>query len=84
VLINLAPCSLCRPSNAIVLVTLPRAQNIAKFLQRTSDKLCLLPQVRGQVSVRVADSDEGSLEGILKGFGRAGRGSVDVVYASEL
>jgi hypothetical protein len=66
------------------LVTLSSPKSIREFLQRTSDKLGLLPQVGGQVSVCVADSDEGGLEGVLESFGRTGGGSVDVVDTSEL
>jgi len=66
------------------LVTLASPQSIRELLQRRSDELGLLPQVGGQVSVCVADSDEGSLQGVLEGLGRTGGGSVNVVDTSEL
>lgn len=66
------------------LVSLTSSKNITELLQRTPDELGLLPQVGGQVSVCVADSDEGGLEGVLKGLGRAGGGCVDVVDTGKL
>ena len=66
------------------LVTLSSPESIRKLLQRTSDKFSLLPQVGGQVSVCVADGDEGGLQGVLERFGRTGGGSVDIIDASEL
>lgn len=66
------------------LVSLPRAQDVTELLQRTPDELGLLPQVRSEVSVGVADSDEGGLEGVLQGLGGAGRGGVDIVDACKL
>lgn len=66
------------------LVFLASTENITKLLQRTSDKLGLLPQVGGQVSVCVTDSDEGGLEGVLEGLGGAGRGGVNVVDTGKL
>jgi hypothetical protein len=66
------------------LVSLASAQNITEFLQRTSDKLRLLPQVGSQVSVCVSDSNEGSLQSVLESLGRTGRGCVDIVDTSKL
>jgi len=66
------------------LVSLARSENITKLLQRTSDELGLLPQVRCEVSICVSDGDEGGLEGVLKGLGGTGGGSVDIVNTSEL
>lgn len=66
------------------LVSLASSENITKLLQRTPDKLGLLPQVGGQVTVCVADSDEGGLEGVLKGLGGTGRGCVDVIDTGKL
>ena len=66
------------------LVSLARSEDITKLIQWTSDELRLLPQVGSKVSVCVADSDEGSLEGILKGLGGSGGGSVNIVDTSEL
>ena len=66
------------------LVTLSSPESIRELLQRRSDELGLFPQVGGQVSVCVADSDEGSLQGVLEGLGRTRGGSVNVVDTSEL
>jgi len=66
------------------LVSLTSPQNITELLQRTPDELGLLPQVGGQVTVCVADSDEGSLERVLEGLRGAGRGCVDVVDTGKL
>lgn len=66
------------------LVTLSSPKSIGKLLQRTSDELGLLPQVGGQVSVCVADSDEGGLQGVLESLGGAGGGCVDVVDTGKL
>lgn len=53
------------------LVTLPFSQDIAIFLKRTSDELIVLPQVRGQEAIGIADRNEGSFEGVLEGLGAA-------------
>ena len=66
------------------LVTLSSPESIRELLQRTSDELGLLPQVGSQVSVCVSDSDEGSFQGILEGFGGTGGGCVNIVDTSEL
>ena len=66
------------------LVTLPSSESVRELLQRTSDELGLLPQVGGQVTVCVADSDEGSLQGVLECLGRTGGGGVDVVDTGKL
>jgi hypothetical protein len=66
------------------LISLASAQNITELLQRTSDKLRLLPQIGSQVSVCVSDSNEGSLQGVLECLGRTGGGCVDIVDTSKL
>ncbi len=66
------------------LVSLTSSKDITELLQRTPDELGLLPQVGGQVTVCVADSDEGGFEGVLEGLGRAGRGCVDVIDTGKL
>jgi hypothetical protein len=66
------------------LVTLTSPESIRELLQRTSDKLGLLPQVGCQVSVCVSDSNEGGLEGVLQGLGRTGGRSVNVIDTSKL
>ena len=66
------------------LVTLSSTESIRELLQRTSDKFRLLPQVGCQVSICVADSDEGSLQCVLESLGRTGGGSVDIVDTSKL
>jgi hypothetical protein len=66
------------------LVTLSSPESIRELLQRTSDELGLLPQVGSQVSVCIADSDEGGLQGVFESLGRSGGGSVDVVDTGKL
>jgi len=66
------------------LVTLSSTESVAELFQRTSDELGLLPQVGGKVTVCVADGGECCLEGVLKGLGGAGRGSVDIFDTSKL
>lgn len=73
-----------KKGDRIHLVSLSSTQNITELLQRTANELRLLPQVGGEVSVCVADCDEGGLEGVLEGLGRSGRGGVDVVDTGEL
>lgn len=66
------------------LVLLAGSENVTKLLQRTANELRLLPQVGCEVSVCVSNSNKGGLESVLKGLGRSGGGSVDVVNTSEL
>ena len=66
------------------LVSLSLAENISELIQRRSDERSLLPQIRGQVTVGVANSDEGGLEGVLEGLGGASGGGVDVLNTSQL
>lgn len=65
-------------------ITLAISQGIRKLLQRAPDELGLLPQVGREEAVCVGNSGEGSLEGVLEGLGRAGRGGVGVLDTSEL
>jgi hypothetical protein len=71
-----------RASKNLVLLAL--AQDITELLQRAADELSLRPEVGGEETVGVDDSDEGGLEGVLKGLGGAGRGGVGVLDTSEL
>ncbi len=66
------------------LVSLSSTQTVTKLLERAADELSLLPQIGSKIAVCVTDSDEGGLEGVLEGLGRASGGSVDVVNTSEL
>lgn len=43
-----------------------------------------LPEIGGEETVSVADSDKGSLQGVLKGSGRAERRSVSILNTTEL
>jgi hypothetical protein len=67
-----------------ILVALSLPQDIGELFQRTPGELGLLPQVRSQEAVAVADGNESSLERVLKGLGRTGRGSVGVLDTGEL
>jgi hypothetical protein len=44
-------------------------QRIPIFLERTSDQLSLLPQVRRQETVGVGNGTEGRLQRVLQGLG---------------
>lgn len=66
------------------LVTLALTENIAELLEWGADKLGLLPEIWGEVTVGVADSDEGGLEGVLDGLGGSGGGGVDILNTGEL
>ena len=66
------------------LVSLSLAQNISELIKRRSDESGILPQIWGQVTVGVANSDEGGLEGVLKGLGGTGGGGVDILNTSKL
>jgi hypothetical protein len=66
------------------LVSLSLAQNISELIKRRADKRGLLPQIRGQVTVSVANSDEGGLEGVLEGLGGASGRGVDILNTSKL
>lgn len=61
------------PEKNIPLVLLALAESVRELVQRTSNQLRLLPQVRCQESVGVGDGGEGSLQGVLKGLGRTRR-----------
>lgn len=54
------------------LVALALTQHIAVLLERAADELRLLPQVRRQEAVGVADGDEGGLERVLERLCGAG------------
>lgn len=64
--------------------TLALTERVSELLQRTADELGLLPQVGGKETVGVGDGNESSLEGVLKGLGRTGGGSVSIFDTSEL
>ena len=66
------------------LITLPLAQNIRILVQRTPSELVLGPQVRREETVRVDDSGEGGLEGVLEGLGGAGRRGIGVLDTGQL
>jgi len=66
------------------LVPLTLAEDVAVLLKRGWCELLLRPQVGGEETVGVCDGDEGSLQGVLKGLGGTGRGSVDVGNTSQL
>lgn len=70
--------------NLHLLVSLALPQGIRILLQRASNQLRLGPEVRRQESVSVGDGSEGSLQCVLKGLGRTGRGGVGVLDTSEL
>lgn len=54
------------------LVALALTKHIAVLLERGADELRLLPQVGCQEAIGVGDSDEGSFQRVLEGFGRTG------------
>ena len=66
------------------LVALALAEHVGVLLERAAAELGLRPQVGSQEAVGVGDGDERGLEGVFKSFGRAGRGSVNVVHTGEL
>ena len=66
------------------LVALALTKHITVLLKRRTDELSLLPQIGSEEAVAVSDSDEGSLERVLEGLGRAGRSSVDIADTCEL
>lgn len=66
------------------LVALALAQNVAVLLQRTPGELGLLPQVRGEEAVGVADGGKGRLEGVLERLGRSRGCGVDVLDTGKL
>lgn len=66
------------------LVTLALTENIAELLEWGADELGLLPEIWGEVTVGVANSDEGGLEGVLNGLGGSRGGGVDILNTSEL
>ncbi|KAI7150323.1 40S ribosomal protein [Hortaea werneckii] len=65
-------------------LALALTEDVAVLFERAASKLVLGPQVGSQEAVGVGDGGEGSLEGVLKGLGRTGRGSVGVVNTSKL
>jgi hypothetical protein len=65
-------------------VSLALAQGISELVQRTSEKLRLLPQIGRQEAVRVNNSHEGGLECVLESFGGTGGCGVSVLDTSEL
>ena len=65
-------------------IPLPLSQHIRKLIQRAPHQLRLLPQIRRQEAICVADGDEGGLEGVFEGFCGAGGGGVGVFDAGEL
>lgn len=66
------------------LVTLALTENISELLEWRADELSLLPEIWGEVTVGVADSDEGGLEGVLDGLRGSGGGGVDILNTGEL
>ena len=66
------------------LVALALTENVAVLLKRRAHELGLLPQVGSEEAVGVGDGDEGGLQGVLKGLGRAGGGGVNVADTCEL
>jgi hypothetical protein len=66
------------------LVTLALTQHIAVLLERAPLQLGLLPQVGCEETVCVGDGHKSSLESVLEGLGRTGRGSVDVLDTGQL
>ena len=65
-------------------VSLPFPKHVAEFLQRASNELRLLPQVRRQEPIRVAHGHEGGFQCVLECLCGAGGGCVDVLDAGEL
>lgn len=63
---------------------LPFPEHVTVFLQRTPVQLRLLPQIRRQEAVAVADGDEGRFERVFERLGGAGRRRVRVLHAGEL
>lgn len=66
------------------LIPLPLPQHIPKLLERTPIQLVLLPQIRGQEPIRIADGHKRRFQRVLERFGASGRGGVDVLDAGEL
>jgi hypothetical protein len=66
------------------LVLLALAQDVTELLQRAADELSLGPEVGGKETVGVDNSDEGGLEGVLKGLGGTGGRGVGVLDTGEL
>lgn len=65
-------------------ISLPLPKYIRKFIQRAPHQLRLLPQIRRQEAVCIADGHEGSFEGVFEGFCGTGGGGVGVFDTSEL
>ena len=65
-------------------VALVAPQGVGELVQRAPDELRLLPQVGGQEAVRIGHGSKGSLESVLEGLGRAGRGCVGIVDTGKL
>lgn len=70
--------------DAIRLVSLAFSQHITVLLQGASDELVLLPQVGGQEAIRVADSNECSLQSVLERLCASRRGSVCILDTGKL
>lgn len=66
------------------LISLPLSQHIPKLLERTPVQLGILPQIRRQEPIRIADGHKRRFQRVLERFGAAGRGGVDVLDAGEL
>lgn len=69
---------------SILLISLSFSQHVTEFLQRASNQLRLLPQVRCQESVSIANGDECSLECVFERLGRSGGRSISVFDAGKL
>jgi hypothetical protein len=66
------------------LVALAVTENVGVLLEGRASELGLLPEVRGEESVGVADGNKGRLESVLERLGRSRRSGVDVVDTSQL
>lgn len=66
------------------LVALAFTKHITVLLERATDELRLLPQIRRQKSVGAGNGSEGSLESVLERLGRSGGSCVDVTNTCKL
>lgn len=74
------PTSPIQRSNLVLALT----ESVSELLKRRALELLVGPEIWGEVTVGVANSDEGGLEGVLKGLGGTGGGGVDILNTSKL
>ena len=73
-----------RSLTAVHLVLLALTEDVAVLLEGRPCESGLAPQVRGKESVCVGDSDEGSLQCVLKGLGGTSGCGVSILDTSQL